>query len=427
VERFDAIVVGLGVAGCAAALATGRAGKRTLLLGASGNGPEKEEDGSGFLFHAHQDGILSPEMLSTCGERHLSEIRWMALRPGGSTTVDFRDPGWERPFPSAYSLSRSRLQSWLVEAAEKAGVEVRRDHSVEKLAPRGTGGIEGVRSNGGTIEAPVTLLTRREEARWLQPSSDLGTEDRILEETFQLTPPQIESRFGLRPQQGIAWEILPEFKPPAPLARAFLATRRDQFSLGVIRHGPATAPPDAPLESVLSALRSHTSIAPLLREASSLGVRMYSLPNGVYGTRTPFGAGYLLTGGALGLPTFDGIRPLRLDIELRSGWVAGSAISQGPASANSSMALGRDYMARLRSAGLIEEATRMRSILRHVTWNADLWNRYPLLLERLLHEMMTETGAPKRSVRSTIREAQKATQVGWATLIRDALRMGGTL
>jgi electron transfer flavoprotein-quinone oxidoreductase len=426
-DRFDAIIVGTGLAGCAAAVALGKAGRRTLWVGPPPPDPGAEAGGSGLLYTRRLDPTLSAELPGTGAERHLTEIRWVVLRLGGSASVDFRDPAWEHPTQAASLVSRPTVQSWLFEAAAKAGVEIRRERSVESLVSHGARGVSGIRVGDAEIEAPVTVLTRR-DGRPEQPSSGAaGREDRVIEEAFQLSSALIDRRFSLGPQQGIAFEILPERAAASPSYRAFITTHREQLRLGVILHAPEFGSADSMLRSTFTNLRSHPTIAPLLRDAASLGTSHYGIPNGTGPLAGPSGAGFLRAGEALGLPIFDGIRPIRLDIELRSGWAAGQAISKTSVGPTTLRTVGDAYRSELRSTGLLAEARRMRAILGNVTWNPDLSARYPIFLDRLLHEMMTETGAPKSSVRSTVRRVQKASRLGVTTLVRDALRMGGSL
>jgi electron transfer flavoprotein-quinone oxidoreductase len=427
VERFDAVVVGAGLAGAAAALALGKAGRRTLLQGEPTSEGESEAAGSGFLYCGHLGATPLPEFLRTSGERHLTEIRWVVLRPGGSASVDYRDPAWEGRSSTAYAVSRSQIQSWLLEAAEKAGVEIRRDAGTERRSSGENDNQSGAGVGGTSLEAPATVLTRAVDRAPRPSGGEARGDDRVIEEAFQLSSTAIDRRFSLSPRQGIAIEFLPELPPNSPLFRAFLTTRREQISLGVILHAAGVEAPDSVLASSLLSLRSHPAVTPLLREATSLGARLYSIPNGRRRPEPLTRAGYLRAGNALGLPIFDGIRPIRLDFEVRSGWAAGTAISNIPPGQATGRTLAQSYRTELRKSGLLEEAVRTRATLKRVTWNSGLWARYPSFVDGLLHEMMTETGAPKRSVRSTVRQVQKAKRLGRATLARDMLRSGGAL
>ncbi len=424
-ERFDAIVFGDGPAGYAAALAIRGSGKQVLVLRPAGEAPSEEALGSGFVYRTSRDPALPLGLLEPVGERYLSEIRWVMLEPGGSTTIDCRDPSWERPVPIAYATTRLELRAKLSTAAEKAGVEIRQDTADASRVASSPGSEGGDTFGGSAFQAPVTVRTMFGSGGPIARPNAGREVDRVAEQSFHLTSAQWESRLSLRPSQGVAFEILPV--ATGPLVRGFLITRQDQVSLGAILHAPSQVSSDALLRSILGEIRGHPSIAPLLRDAQSDGVNCYSLPNGTATPPAAYGPGFLRAGAALGTPCFDGIRPLRLDLEVRSGWVAGTAIAQMDGGSLGTRNLGRNYTALLRSSGLVEEAARMRAILRDVSWNPKLIRRYPILFSRLLHELMHESGAPKRSVRSTILKVQKATQVGRISMALDGLRTGGVL
>ncbi|MCI4346966.1 MAG: hypothetical protein L3K07_09495, partial [Thermoplasmata archaeon] len=54
-----------------------------------------------------------------------------------------------------------------------------------------------------------------------------------------------------------------------------------------------------------------------------------------------------------------------------------------------------------------------------VKWNARFYTDYPAFATELLGRMMTETGAPKETMRATLRAARKAAKLSRWNLISD--------
>jgi len=153
VSRWDAVVTGAGPAGSATALLLARAGARVLLL-----------DRARFPRDKACSEYLTPEttrVLERLGGGILERVEGSAparltgmriVTPDGTTALGrFRaGTGYAPPRPYGFALPRTVFDGILVEAAVRAGAELREETTVEDLV-REAGAVSGVRarSTGG--------------------------------------------------------------------------------------------------------------------------------------------------------------------------------------------------------------------------------------------------------------------------------------
>jgi geranylgeranyl reductase family protein len=147
-SRWDACVVGAGPAGSVTALLLARQGARVLLL-----------DRARFPRDKPCSEYLTPEttrVLERLGDGILAAVEARAharltgmklVIPDGTEAVGrFRaGPGYAPPRPYAFALPRTSFDQVLVEAAVRAGAELREDTAVDDLVWE-SGAVGGVRT-----------------------------------------------------------------------------------------------------------------------------------------------------------------------------------------------------------------------------------------------------------------------------------------
>jgi flavin-dependent dehydrogenase len=156
-NRVEALVIGGGPAGAAAALRLAAAGRGVVLC-------ERQ---------AQPHGQVCGEFISASAAAELDQLGMAPAALGAAeitrTRIIARDVGAEAhlPFP-AYGLSRTRLDGTLVARAAPHGVELRLGVGVRTLERHG-GGWRAALSDGRRIEAPAVILaTGKHELRGRQ-------------------------------------------------------------------------------------------------------------------------------------------------------------------------------------------------------------------------------------------------------------------
>jgi len=145
--KEEVLILGGGVAGCAASIALARKGRNVTLIEREPT-PRHKVCGEFLSGEALEDlhalGIDVPSL----GAVPINYVRLAAARRAAEAPL---------PFPAA-SLTRKALDTALIAAATAAGVRVRRGCSVQSLS-RSTGNLwQATLDDGTTYEAPTAFL-----------------------------------------------------------------------------------------------------------------------------------------------------------------------------------------------------------------------------------------------------------------------------
>ncbi len=246
--RFDVIVVGAGPAGVTAAMALGKAGFCVLLCEA-GVYPGAE-NWSGAVYFT--ENLERPEAFGTTTvesapyERRLVE-RGAYLYNGHSLIgASLRSAD---VFRSCYTVLRPVYDRFLAEVAREQGVVLACETTVQSLI-RHRGRIVGVHTERGPAYADVVFLAEGDASHLVTQEGYERVSERAaaagaphflqgVKEVISLPEGTIEARFGLRPGEGMALEmLLRNASRKGRTARlnmgGFIYTNRDSLSLGFV-------------------------------------------------------------------------------------------------------------------------------------------------------------------------------------------------
>src|SRR5881398_2807400 len=121
-EKFDAVVVGAGPAGTAAAITMAKAGLQVALL-ERGPKPGSKNVMGGILYNHYLEEIVGEEWKQAPLERPIIEERRCLMTSEAAIGIDYKNLR-NRQHPHSYSVLRARFDAWFAEQAEKAGAMV---------------------------------------------------------------------------------------------------------------------------------------------------------------------------------------------------------------------------------------------------------------------------------------------------------------
>src|SRR5438270_6367115 len=155
-EKFDAVVVGAGPAGIAAAITMAKAGLQVALL-ERGAKPGSKNVMGGILYTYYLEQIVGEAWKEAPLERPIIEERRWLMTPEAAISFDYKNIR-NREHPHSFSVLRARFDAWFAEQAEKAGAMVVPETVVDRLITR-NGRVVGVGTGrGDDVYADVTII-----------------------------------------------------------------------------------------------------------------------------------------------------------------------------------------------------------------------------------------------------------------------------
>jgi flavin-dependent dehydrogenase len=146
-EQDELLVLGGGVAGCAAAIALARNGQRVTLIEREPT-PRHKVCGEFLSGEALEDLHLLGIDVTSLGAVPIDNVRLAAARRAAEAPL---------PFP-AKSLTRKALDTALIAEAISAGVRMEQGRSVQSLERTSPGGWQATLDDGSTREASTVFL-----------------------------------------------------------------------------------------------------------------------------------------------------------------------------------------------------------------------------------------------------------------------------
>ena len=123
VMTVDAVVVGAGPAGSAAALELARAGRDVVLV-ERGVFPGAKNVYGGVVYGRILDEVVPQWWTEVPVQRWVTRRATMLMTPTQALTVDYRSDAWDRPPYNGMTTYRADFDSWLADKAVAAGARL---------------------------------------------------------------------------------------------------------------------------------------------------------------------------------------------------------------------------------------------------------------------------------------------------------------
>jgi len=421
----DAVVVGAGPAGSAAALALARAG-RSVLLVERGPFPGSKNMYGGVVYPRVLDSVLPRWWEEAPIQRWITRRSTMVLTDTQALTVDYRSQAWAEPPYNGATAYRPDFDSWLAGKAEAAGAELVCSTTVTGLLRDGQR-VVGVRTDrpDGEITASVVIACDGVNSFVAKEAGLYGPVDQDdftvgVKETLVLPKDVIDERFGVRGRHGVDIEIL---GGTGVSGGGFVYTNLDTLSVGVVLKLPALAAQKRRPEEIIAGLKAHPAIAPLVEGAELKEYSAHVIPEGGWRMVPQLaGDGLLVAGDAAALCLAAGIWLEGVNFALGSGLVAGEVAAAGLAAGDTSTRQLGAYRQRLSRSFVLADHKRLRDIP-HLVLSDRVQHQYPQLMCAVAERMFrVDNPEPKPGLRRIL--GQEARRAG--VRLRDLARDGWT-
>ncbi|HOT91575.1 MAG TPA: FAD-dependent oxidoreductase [Anaerolineae bacterium] len=404
--RFDAIVVGAGLAGSAAAIVMARAGLNVALIERGQKAGAKNYFGGAIYTHAI--GEVLPDYMDRRPpfERPVTEAGfWMLSKDGALTRLTVQGGKLASQPADAYMTSRALFDAWWAEQAQQAGALLIPKTTVLDVIRDGSGQVIGVTTDRaqGDVYAPVVIVCEGVNNLLTQK---LGLIDHDLEPThialafkqvIALPMDTIHARFGLSDdQQGIAASVLGDVSLGLP-GMGFVYTNKTSISVGLGMMLDAVIEYRLKPYEVLQRYLRHPAIAPLVKGGQLLEYGAHLIPEGGYRDMPR-----LYTGGAMvagdAASMVNALHWEGTNMAIIAGKVAAETAIEAHKRGDFSSATLAQYEECLKERFILQDMKQYRNFARFLETHPAFMDTYPSFINEALEQFFSAYGQPKKQL-----------------------------
>jgi electron transfer flavoprotein-quinone oxidoreductase len=430
--KVDAIVVGGGPAGLAAALTMAREKLEVILVE---RGEYAGSKNVGGLMYGTVLNRLIPDAFKRAPiERPVSKRAIAYLGETQHLTLEFGAEEWSRPpFNNTYIVNRSQFDRWLAKEVEKEGVSLLEGMVCDDLVYEGSGSSRkavGVQLRGGeTLRADAVVLAEGANCLVTRKATQaLGMSEGIhpqefavgVKEIIGLPRAKIEDRFNLEPHEGAAMDFV-GIPFTGMVGGGFIYTAKENIHLGAVVRIESMVKARRNPNEVLDGFKRHAGIRKYVEGGELLEYSAHMLPEGGYGAIGDLvGNGVIIAGDAAGLLNMS-LYKEGTNHAMESGVCAGQTIAEAKKSRDFSRRGLAGYMRRLKTGAVMRDLKKYSEVPDVLAGTPGLFSLYPQKVTQLLVDYFAVTEEPKSEIQ---RKALRAFIKGLPKLqfLRDVLR-----
>nr|EIP1109788.1 FAD-dependent monooxygenase [Citrobacter freundii] len=279
-EKFDAIVVGAGVAGTVAGYVMAQAGLDVLVIERGNSAGSKNMTG-GRLYAHSLERIMPGFAQEAPLERKVTREKISFLTEESAVTLDFHREKADAPTQDSYTVLRNRLDPWLMEKAEQAGVQFIPGVRVDALIREGNK-VTVVQAGDDILEANIVILadgvnSMLGRSLGMVPPSSAHHYAVGVKELIGLPPAVIADRFNLSGNEGAAW-LFAGSPSDGLMGGGFLYTNQDSISLGLVCGLGDIAHATKSIPQMLEDFKQHPTIRSLIAGGELLEYSAHMVP-----------------------------------------------------------------------------------------------------------------------------------------------------
>jgi electron transfer flavoprotein-quinone oxidoreductase len=417
IEKIDAVIVGGGLAGLAAAYRLSASGRQVILL-ERGDAPGSKNVSGGRIY---VDPIRRyvPEIVKEAPfERHVVKEMLVVLTDTGSVLLEHGNERWRQEPYMSHTVLRARFDSWFADRVAEKGCFVIPKRRVDDLLWE-DGRVAGVRAGGEEIPAHVVIaadgaLSFMAEKAGLRARRTPRDYAVAIKEVYKLDPKIIEDRFGLSPNEGAACLFMGAVTR-GMFGGGFLYTNKDSLSVGLVVGIDALMKEGGAIEShrLMEAFVARPEVERWVRggELKEYSAHVIS-EAGIQGVHKLCTGGMLVAGDAAGLALNLGLTVRGMEFAIASGVMAAEVADAAIAEADTSGQFLSLYEEKLKESFVLRDMETFRRS-REVLENPRLFTVYPKFLCELFESLFTVGSEPKAPLYRTAMEKARKYVLKW--------------
>lgn len=401
-QDFDAIVVGAGPAGSAAALTMARAGLQVVQF-ERGKHPGSKNLFGGVLYTPILEDLVPGFRDEAPLEREVTRRNFSFLSDDGELGLSFMSRKHGGEACSSYTVHRAEFDKWFAEKAAEEGV-MRLDETVVEDVLWDDDGerVVGVRTEraDGDLRADVVIDAEGANAALAEKAGMKRKEppDQMtlgVKEVIQLDEATIEDRFQCGPGEGAANLYFGGDVFEDQVAAGFAYAMGDTVSVGLgVTMSELMESMEEPWD-LLDRFKSHPSIEPLVRGGETVEYGGKPIPEWGFSKMPQLvQPGMMLVGDAAGFVVtsywFEGT-----NLAMASGMLAGETAARAAKVGDFGAKQLSGYVDRLKRSFLWDDMKRYRNSMSYIADNKELINEYPRYTIELFEEVFDIDKRPK--------------------------------
>ncbi len=431
-EKFDAIIVGGGIAGLSAAMTLARGNAKFLLIERGAFCGAKNV--SGGVLWGSDLAKLVPEYWNEEGgfERFVNHRRLTFMDDQSAFSVDFKSTHFNEAPYSGVTVLRAIFDEWLagkVQQAIEASAHpdesfLATDILVEEVLLE-NGRVVGIRAGEERFYADCVILAEGVNnllTRQIGLEKDYVPVDYMaigIKEVLKLDASKLEDRFQLRGRSGLTNEFV-GYCSDGIEGGGFLYTNRDSISLGLVLGLKDLKNSGKTPYDVLNTFKSHPVVADMIQGSVAVEYSAHAVSTGDIRSLPSelFGDGVLIAGEAAHLLLNAGKAIQGMDFALRSGILAAETILEAKKATDYSTAMLKNYRKALENSYVLKDMRSFQDAV-HLLHQPEMFGPIPNLICDFGRQFFTISGEPTPKASQMMHAAVKRNASYW-----DLVKLG---
>ena len=422
-EEFDAIVVGAGPAGIAAAYTMAKAGLMVAVF-ERGTYPGAKNVSGGILFTTVLNELIPNFWEEAPIERPITRRRFSALTAEDEAALEIEVGAYEKPpFNNSFSVLRAKFDQWFAAKAEEADAFVLPETVVDELIVE-NGKVVGVRArrDEGDMYAKVvvladgatSLLSKQAGLRGdFKPSHMISA----VKEVVEFPAGMIADRFGLEDNQGAAMHFFGE-SVKGLVGSGFIYTNKNTLSVGIGYSIHTKRLTEDKPNDLLEAFKNHPRVRRYLKGGKTVEYAAHMIPEYGYNNLPKlYGEGVLVCGDAAGLVNTS-IYHEGTNLAMASGRAAGQTVIEAKEKGDYGAATLAAYKPKLDASFVMKDMKKYAQVNDLMQRRPDFVTQYPLIAADLVKSYFAVDGRSKDEVLAGV--MRKIKNLGYIKLAKDA-------
>lgn len=437
-EKFDCIIVGGGVAGCAAAYILAQNNCKILLI-EKGEWTGSKNVSGGVLWGPTAWEIfpnLADQSEDPPYERYVDRRRLSFCSEDSSFSIDYKSAKFAKCPYNGIAVLRSKFDKWLGEQVEQA-ISLS-DYAEESFVAtsivvdevlQANGRVTGIRSGEDEFYADCVILAEgvnnllTRQVGLMEETYNAELVGTGIKEVWKFDQDLLEAKFQLDGLAGLSNEFVGCTEGVE--GGGFLYTNRDSISIGLVLGLASLRSSGKAVYDLLDSFKKHPSIAPILKGGEMAEYSAHVVPVGDIRLvpKKLYKDGVMVVGDAAGLLMNTGKSIEGMNMAMESGRQAALTVIEAKNKRDFSANTLQSYQNRLSETFVMQDMHNFQGAVKFIH-NPDMFGTYPDFVNDLMYKVFNVDGLPKRKTRDIVKETIEESGISYWDLFKTSVAGG---